>query len=178
MKKIYLIILISLSFCGFSQQDSVSTDTSKIKIESFCEITLSSRNVWRGIDFGNYSPSAFGLFGLSYKKLEIGAYGIVSLTGTNVGYGNTFNVYCALKSKYISFFVEDYYFNGDNSNLNTDYSDWSNTHFLESRLKFENKNFHLMGCYTLVGGKFYNIQTPFDNTKAAYIAEPRLPMSR
>lgn len=171
MKKIIIIILLFfLSLFGFSQKDSLSTDTIKAKIENFYEITLSSRNVWRGIDFGNYTPSALGLFGISYKKFEIGAYGIVSLAGTNVGYGNTFNVYTAIKLKYFSFYLEDYYFNGDITNVKTEYSDWENTHFLEGRLKINYKGFQLMGCYTIAGGNFYNVKTiSMNNTQGTYV---------
>jgi len=169
MQKIFFIILFFISLSGYSNKDSINVDTTKCKIESFYEVNLSSRNIWRGIDFGNYSPCVFGLVGITYKKLEIGAYGITSLTGTNIGYGNTFNVYSALKFKYISFYIEDYYFNGDISNIQTDYLDWNNTHFLENRIKIEHKGFHLIGGYTLAGGKFYNITSPFNNTQAVYL---------
>lgn len=169
MKKTLLILILFLSIAGYSQKDSTKIDSTKKRIETFSEVDLLSRNVWRGIDFGNYSPSVFGLVGFTYKKLEFGAYGITTLTGTNIGYGNTFNAYMALKLKIVSFYVEDYYFNGDVSNRKTNYFDWSNTHFLEGRIKLEYHNFFAMGCYTIAGGNYYNLNTPFNNTRAVYI---------
>lgn len=150
------------SLISFSSGDS-------IKVKPFYEVTLSTRNVWRGIDFGNYSPSAFGLFGLTYKKFEIGAYGITTLTGTNIGYGNTFNSYVALKFKHLSFYVEDYYFNGDYSNTPTKFDHWEKTHFLEGRIKCEKGKFYILGGYTIAGGKLYNVHdSVMNNTHGAY----------
>jgi len=169
MKKLITIFLINLSLFANANSDSTKVDTSKVK-HSFYEITLSSRNVWRGVDFGNYSPSALGLVGVNFNKFEVGAYGITSITGTNVGYGNTFNVYATFKHKWFSATLEDYYFNGDVTNIKTNFFDWEKTHFLEGRLKFEHKGFQLVSGYTISGGKLYNIVSDtINNTKAVYI---------
>ena len=150
-----------------AQTDTTITEEPK----HFYEIDLLSRNVWRGIDFGNYNPSVVGVFGYApFDGMEVGVFGITTLLGTNAGYGNTFNVYASYKYKMFKLTVDDYYFNGDASNLPTKYEDWEDTHFLEARLKIEHKGVYIEGGYTLAGGELYNIETDtFNNTQGAYI---------
>ena len=44
------------------------------------------------------------------------------------------------------------------TNLETKYTDWNNTHFLEARLQYDYKGFYLMTGYTIAGGGLYNIK--------------------
>jgi hypothetical protein len=171
MKKVFLILALMSTALLNAQTDSTVVDTTDKEPMHFYEIDLLSRNVWRGIDFGNGSPSIVGVIGIApFKGFEVGAFGITTLMGTNVGYGNTFNVYASYKYKFIKLTVDDYYFNGDASNLVTKYEDWEDTHFLEARLELDHKGFYVMGSYTLAGGEIYNIETDtFNNTQGVYI---------
>jgi len=166
MKRIFFILALMITVTSNAQLDSIKNESNH-----FYEIDISSRNIWRGIDFGNYSPTIVGVFGFTpLKNLEIGAYGITTLSGSNLGYGNTFNVYTSYSKWGLTLTLDDYYFNGDATNIETKYLDWDNTHFLEARLKYELERFHIISSYTLAGGNMYNIRTSqFNNTQGAYI---------
>jgi hypothetical protein len=172
MKKAILLFVIAISTVSLAQSDSLEVvDTTEKEPIHFYEVDLLSRNVWRGIDFGNYSPTIVGVFGISpVEGLEFGVVGIASLTGTNVGYGNTFNVYASYSRWGFTLTLDDYYFNGDPTNLDTKFFDWDNTHFLEARLKYEYKGFYAIAGYTVAGGNMYHIRsTNFNNRNGAYI---------
>lgn len=167
MKNIVYILLLLVGSIN-AQEDSLKNDTLSCH---FYEIDVSTRNVWRGIDFGNYSPTLTGVVGISpLEGLEFGAVCIVTLTGTQLGYGNTFNIYASYSKKNITIELDDYYFQGHFTNIRTDYTNWYKTHFLEGRIRYDYKDFYIFTGYTINGGDLYNIKnSQFNNTNAFYL---------
>jgi hypothetical protein len=160
MRKLIVIILLFPLLVS-----AQVTDSSKM----YSEITLASRNVWRGVDFGNHLPSAQALITYDiYKNVEVGSF--LSMTFTNMGYGNTVNMFVGYKVKVkrfdLSLHVDDYYFNGDKSNIETDFTDLKNAHLVEARFKLKSKRVELVAGHSLYTGSFYATS---NNTNGTYI---------
>lgn len=168
----YLLFLMLGLWCITSKaQEENSNDTLKLKENpTFYEIDLMSRNVWRGIDFGDLSPSSFVLVGASFDNFEIGTYSIFSLLGNNEGYSNTFNVYMSYTLNNFKLTLDDYYFKGHYTNIETKFLDYKNTHFLEARLDYTYNNFNFLTSYSLYSGEYYVVDyLDFDNRKGFYM---------
>lgn len=148
MKKL-LFILFLLPFVVLSQVDT----TKSISLNT--EISISTRNVWRGVNYGNNSPSVGGSLGLNYKDVfEIGAFGTATLGGTKSGYGNWLELYATYTHNNWSLTLDDYYFFSYDS-LN-DYLNWSSTntqHLLEARLKYDHEKFNIVASYNIYASK-------------------------
>lgn len=153
MKKILCILLLVSTMCFterlFAQTDSLKTDS--IKPSRFnIELTLASRNMSRGISFGN-SPSIQMLASYSICRFfEVGAYGQATLNGTKKGYGNTMNIYATMKYKRLSLTFDDFfYFNSnDKENNYFDYDAAKTQHFIEARVKYDSR-LDLTAAYTI-----------------------------
>lgn len=175
MKKfITLIIFSAFSLIAFSQTDSTKKDTTASKWSG--QVIIGSKSVWRGIDFGNGSPCIQGLVTYSpCKFMDISAFGVTALNGTNVGYSNTLNLFATLKYKKFYLEFDDYYFKGDVTNISTNYWHHNKTHFIESRLGFKTSNIDIKAGYTIYGGELYNnpvidtLGTKLNNTQAVYL---------
>lgn len=101
------------------------------------DVTLSSRMVWRGIDFAS-SPSLQGLLAYKHKRVEVGALGIVTTNGSKEGFGNTLEVYATYNIGNLTLTVDDYFFFNAADSLNN-YFDWrtgKTQHFVEARARF------------------------------------------
>lgn len=151
MKNTFLTIFALLSINLFSQTDTIVTGI-------YSEITLSTRNIWRGVDFGNYSPTFQGLFSYDpVKNLELGTF--VSGALTNKGYGNTLNLFAKYKRETkigrVSLTIDDYYFNGDSTNYPTEYLKWEESHLVEARFELERDRVSFLAGYMIYGGSLY-----------------------
>lgn len=176
MKKLLTLILIfAVSLGAYSQTDSTATDSTKTSKFSGT-VFLTSKCIWRGIDFGNGSPSIQGLVTYSpFKFLDINMFGVTALNGTNRGYSNTLNLFLTFKYKKFYLEFDDYYFKGDVTNIPTNYWFHNQTHFVESRIGFKNDRFDLKAGYTIYGGDLYSnpvidtLGTKLMNTQAFYL---------
>ena len=139
-------------------------------------LSVANKNIWRGIDFGNGAPTVQGM--LTYRtspKFDINVLGISALTGTNLGYANTLNFFLNYKWKALTITLDDYYFHGDASNIQNNYWDYKNAHFLEMRLAYTYKRWEFKSGYTLYGGGFYSnpiidsAGTVLKNTRGLYL---------
>lgn len=176
MKKIINLLLLSiLTISMNAQADSTLNDTTETS-RLYTEFSVLSRNVWRGVDFGNGSPSIQGL--IVYNPIwgiEIGAFGVTSLNGTNAGYGNSLNIFAGYRYKSISLIFDDYYFHGDATNLTTNYWHQDKTHFIEARLSYAGEKIKATAGYTIYGGDLYNdpvidtAGTILENTQGLYL---------
>ncbi len=175
MKKLVILIFLGvLSITSYSQTDSTSKDTTQSKFSG--QAIIGSKSFWRGIDFGNGSPTIQGLVIYSpFKFMDISAFGVTALNGTTVGYSNTLNLFVTFKYKNFYLEFDDYYFKGDQTNLPTDYWHHNKTHFVESRLGFKNDRWDIKAGYTIYGGDLYNnpiidtLGNVLNNTNAVYL---------
>lgn len=173
-KIIVLLIAVLLSATSYSQTDSTVKDTSESKLSGL--IIVGSKSLWRGIDFGNGSPTIQGLVTYSpFKFLDINVLGITSLNGTTAGYSNTLNIFLTFKYKNFYLEVDDYYFKGDQTNLPTNYWHHNKTHFVESRVGLKNDRWDVKAGYTIYGGDLYSnpiidtLGNTLDNTHGVYL---------
>lgn len=154
MKKILtLILLLKISVFAFaSPMDSTTTDTIvTAKHKRFhTELTLASRNLYRGVSFG-HSPSIQMLAYYSpCPYLQVGTYGQATLNGTQEGYGNQLNLYASIIYKKISITVYDFYFFNSNDK-DDDYFNWGSNftqHFIEAGIKYDSR-LDLTAAYTV-----------------------------
>ena len=99
MKKILTLLLVlnftitqaQFSFSEYAIEDTLTDviipdDT--IPSPFYTEVSLSARNLWRGIEFGG-APSIQALLIYGKNDLEIGVFGTLSANGTRQGYANT-----------------------------------------------------------------------------------------
>ncbi|MDM8159718.1 hypothetical protein QUH73_07830 [Labilibaculum sp. K2S] len=100
---VYLLLAFMLSFSiySFGQKEKAVLDFGA---------DVMSRYVWRGTQFGGTSPSLQPSASLSYKGLELGAWGAYSLGGNNAG--QEFDLYLAytFAKDLFSLTLTDYYF--------------------------------------------------------------------
>lgn len=148
MKKLLLSFLAIIIFFTSNAQDTTTSKKSKFEFNS--ELTLASRNYWRGIGLGE-SPSIQGLISVNRYGFELGAYGGVTTNGNRVGYGNWMENYLTYKYKNVSLTVDDYFFSSDVDSLNDffNYGQKSTKHYVEARLKYEYKRIQFMAGYTI-----------------------------
>ena len=130
--------------------------------EIYSEITIATRNIWRGVDFGNQLPTFQGLFTYDpVKNLEVGTFVVGSFS--NQGYGNTLNLFAKYKKETkigkVSLTIDDYYFNGDSSNTPTEYLKWDESHLVEARVELERDRISFLAGYMVYGGSLYTNPT-------------------
>ncbi len=162
MKKLLLsfYILIFITHYSKGQLDAAS-DSSLFSID--IDFGISSRNVWRGLDYGS-SPSIWGDFYGSFKNFSIGAMGTNSLNGSKLQYGNWMELYTSYEFKNITFVIDDYFFFNSEDSLNNyfDYSPQNTQHLIEARLEYENNFLETMFGYVIYSNNA-------NNTNGAYI---------
>jgi len=168
MKNILLItfalLTVTFSFARI-QEDSLNvSDTLKVKLETTSSLAFATRNVWRGISFGD-SPSLQGLMNFNYCKLNIGAFGVVTSNGTRVGYGNTLEMYASYDIlDNLSLTIDDYYFFNSHDSLDNYFEYGSGTqHYIEAQARYLWKE----SVEILIGYNIYS--SSIDNTDGVYI---------
>jgi len=147
MKKILCMFMLIFAMSGYSFAQTDSVATSKFDTE----LTLASRNLSRGVSWGN-SPS-IQMMG-NYKPcnyFEVGTYGQATLNGSSEGYGNQLNLYATFKYKKLSLTFDDYfYFNSDaDDNDYFEYGSDKTQHFLEARAKYDGNRIDFIAAYTI-----------------------------
>lgn len=153
---IILLFLLPLSIVAQTKTDTIKmlprVDTSKV----YTEFNAQSKNVWRGVDFGSQLPTLqlYMTYDIT-KRFAVGTF--ASATFTQEGYGNTLNIFAQYKYKSFTFFIDDYYFEGDITNIETDFFDLSGCHLVEARAKYEHTKFELLAGYMIYGGTFYTV---------------------
>ncbi len=147
MKKIAILLLSTLAFAA-SAQDSLKNTINTTFI-------LASKNVWRGVNYGDNAPSLQGNLSYNIKNaIEIGAFGTVTTNGTKSGYGNWMELYTTFKIDNWSLTFDDYYFfSYDSLNDYFDYSEATTQHFVEARIKYATSRFSILGSYNLYANK-------------------------
>lgn len=177
MKPRYLLLglVMGMTSCSFlsAQTDTTrtQTDTTLAPIDTTrssggelnTEITLASRNIWRGLDYGS-SPSAQATLAYETEFFEVGTFGTIPLNGSKKGYGTWLEVYATVKYKGFSLTLDDYFFFNEADSANT-YFDWNqNTtqHFVEARLAWSNDVLSVMAGYVIYKNKA-------DKTNGVYI---------
>lgn len=168
-----LTLLFSfISITALSAQDTTAHSSSKWS----GLIILGTKNVWRGIDFGNATPTVQGL--VTFKpsgQWDLNLLGITSLTGDIRGYATTLNFFVNYTLKDLTLTLDNYYFHGDDTNIPTNFWDYQNTHFLEARIGYAPGRLNLTAGYTLFGGGFYSnpvidtLGNTLQNTRGLYI---------
>lgn len=120
MKTCIVAVIICILVIGsISAQDSTARNKSWSGL-----LTLATKNVWRGIDFGNGTPSAQGL--VTFKpsdRWDFNVLGITSLTGDNRGYSTTINFFVNYTLGDLTLSLDNYYFEGDATNIPTNFWD-------------------------------------------------------
>jgi hypothetical protein len=146
----YLILSVAalISLSAFSQSDS----TKNAHLNT--EVTLATRNIWRGLDYGS-SPSIQGTLSLNHKYFEIGTYGTTTLNGTKEGFGTWVELFATAKYKSFSLTLDDYFFFNAKDSLNNyfEYDPGRTQHIIESRLKFDSEKFDVMAGYAFYRNK-------------------------
>ena len=147
MKKIALFFFLTLSI-AVSAQDSLKNTVNTT-------FTLASKNVWRGVNYGDNAPSLQGNLSYNIKNaIEIGAFGTVTTNGTKKGYGNWLELYTTFKIDKWSLTLDDYYFfSYDSLNDYFDYSENTTQHLVEARLKYTSDKFTIYGSYNVFANR-------------------------
>ncbi len=81
---------------------------------------------------------------------------MTSLTGDNRGYATTLNFFANYYLGNFTLTLDNYYFHGDETNIPTNFWDYSDTHFLEGRIGYQWNKLQLSSGYTLFGGGLYS----------------------
>lgn len=147
MKKILFIALLLVSTFATAQDSLKNTINTTF--------TIASRNVWRGVNYGDNAPSLQGNLSYNIKDaIEIGAFGTVTTNGTKNGYGNWLELYTTFKIDKWSFTIDDYYFfSYDSLNDYLDYAEASTQHLIEARIKYTSNKFSIFGSYNVYANK-------------------------
>jgi hypothetical protein len=155
-KTLTLLLLTFLPFLGFSQ----ASDTTK-SLSLNTEVTIASRNIWRGLDYGS-APMIQGTLALTSKNFDIGTWGTTTLNGTKKGYGTWIELFATAKYQQWSFTIDDYFFFNEEDSLNTyfEYGKDNTQHFIEGRLKYDSDKLDVMAGYA-----FYKA----DDTNGIYL---------
>ncbi len=138
-------------------------DSTKNKLSLNTEVSLASRNIWRGLDYGS-SPSVQGTLSLSKGAFEIGTYGTTTLNGSKEGYGTWVELFVTAKYKQFSLTLDDYFFFNSADSLNN-YFEWnrnSTQHLIESRLKWDTEKIDITAGYAFYRNKL-------DDTNGIYL---------
>lgn len=168
MKKLMTLIVVLSMYVGLSTQQLQAQDSSSVfSSDHFTsELTLASRNVYRGVSYGE-SPSIMmkGSW-LPCKYFEVGVYGNMTLNGIKDGYGNQVNYYATIKPfanstselRNISITSDDFfYFNAEDSlNNYLDFGSEKTQHYMEGRIKYDGAKLDLTAGYTYYANKNAN----------------------
>ena len=158
---IRITCLLMMAFQTLAQEEKAKLDSSDFSLN--IDMGLSSRNIWRGLDYGA-SPSLWGDLSGSYKNFSIGAIGTTTLNGSKAQFGTWLELYACYEIKNFSFLVDDYFFFNaeDQDNDYFEYRPKYTQHLLEARVEYENDFLK-----ALVGYVIYSNQE--DNTNGVYL---------
>lgn len=160
MTKIFFSCVFFFSLVTAYPQASDST-TKPVRLNT--DLIIATKNIWRGVNYGNNAPMVQGTLGVVFKeKFEVGACGTATLNGDKRGFGNWMELYAQYSWHHWTVTLDDYYFFSYDS-LN-DYFNWNNSstqHLLEARLKYSVEN----RFSAMVGYNIYANQTA---SKALY----------
>ncbi|HYC86674.1 MAG TPA: hypothetical protein VEB86_15685 [Chryseosolibacter sp.] len=148
MKQLIVVISLLLPACAHAQDDS----TRNFNLNT--DITIATRNVWRGLDYGS-SPSVQGTLAIVGERFELGTWGTTTLNGSKSGYGTWVELFATAKYKNFALTIDDYFFFNADDSLNN-YLDWrrdKTQHFIEARLKFDSEKLDLMAGYAFYKNK-------------------------
>lgn len=184
MKKQIALLMCMFMIFGLTNLNA-QTSSSLFAPEKFnSELTLASRNVYRGVSYGE-SPSIMmkGAW-MPCKYAEVGIYGNMTLNGIKEGFGNQINSYITLKPfvnskselKNITITSDDYYYFNSVDTMNSDFFAWSNNktnHFVEARVKYDGK-VDLTVAYTYLANKNAKVdgvyfEAGYDLSTALYV---------
>ncbi len=144
MKKIYLLLLVAITFIPnfmWAQQDTtqVSTDsTTIIARESPFSLgaDIMSRYVWRGTQFGGNSPSIQPSLSVSYKNFTFGVWGAYSTGGVHASQELDLYLSGNFINDMFTVVVTDYYFPSDTASYHYMSYDSKTGHVLETGVVF------------------------------------------
>ena len=98
-------LTLAIPSSGYGQEETSKSSDLSINVEQ----GVSTRNVWRGLDYGS-SPSVWGdLYG-SFKGFSLGAMGTTTLNGSKAQYGTWLELYASYTFKNVSLVIDDYFF--------------------------------------------------------------------
>ncbi len=170
MKRLKTILVATLIFCGSFYTVNAQEDSTKSMFaeDNFTtELTLASRNVYRGVSYGESPSIQMKGAWLPCKFFELGVYGNMTMSGIKEGYGNQVNYYVTLKPfanssselRNISITSDDFfYFNANDDDNNwTDYDSDKTQHFVEARAKYDGAKLDLTAAYTYYTNKSFNV---------------------
>lgn len=155
-------LILLISFLPISMVFA-QTDSTENKFSINTEVSLATRNIWRGLDYGS-SPSVQGTFSVSKGAFELGTYGTTTLNGSKEGYGTWVELFATAKYKQFALTIDDYFFFNADDNTNN-YFDWGSEktqHFIESRIKWDTEKIDLTAGYA-----FYKNSS--DDTNGVYL---------
>lgn len=147
-KTIYTLLLCSIAAIIHAQDSTkaVSVNT---------DFTIASKNVWRGVSYGNNAPMLQGLLALNVKDaIEIGVCGTGTINGDRKGYGNWLELYTTFTIDQWSLTIDDYYFfSYDSLNDYFDYDQNTTQHLIEAKLKYSIDKFSVYASYNIYANK-------------------------
>jgi hypothetical protein len=135
----------------------VTTDTTVKASKTSHEVLLATRNIARGVNFGNSPIIGAKVRHQICSVFELGVNATVTTNGSVAGFGNQLNIFGKIKiTDNIGLIVTDYFFFGPGAN---DYffetgKDSSNGHFQEAALQYKDDKFRLLGGYCFNATKF------------------------
>ncbi len=185
MKKILTISALLITMCGFFATSALAEDSTSIfsadKLKA--ELALASRNVYRGVSYGESPSIMMKAAWAPCKYIEVGTYGNMTMNGVKEGYGNQINTYIKLtpfanlnnELKNISITSDDYFYFNSVDSLNNFFA-WSGSktnHFIEARLKYDAR-IDFTVAYTYHGNDNANydgiyLEGGYDVSKALYV---------
>ena len=165
MKKLTKIIMAMFIVVGQTINHSSAQDSTKsvVSADKFkTELSLLSRNVFRGVGYGD-SPSILMMGSwVPCEYTEIGVYGNVTMNGLKEGFGNQINSYITIKPfaksdnelKNISLTSDDYYYFYSVDSMNNFFAkkNKKTNHFMEARIKYDGR-IDFTVAYTYWGNK-------------------------
>ena len=153
MKKLLIILMLSLSFFSSAQDTTiVKTDTVDNNFEFYSGVIFASRNYARGVNFGS-GPSLQPYAGITHKGFTLDLFAEISSNGV-YNYGTTHDFSLSYENSGFKIGVHDYYFFSKHGNHNYFFqtaSDTMNGHYYEAQVSYESDKFSI-----LAGHNFYN----------------------
>ena len=144
------VVLLAMPSLSYGKEDA--SDSSELSVD--IERGVSTRNIWRGLDYGS-APSVWGdLYG-SFKSFSIGAMGTTTLNGSKAQYGTWLELYASYEFKGISLIIDDYFFfnSEDKDNNFFDYSRDQTQHLVEARLEYDNDYIKALVGYVIYSNR-------------------------
>jgi len=129
-------ILTLIIILGASILSAQTENPPQNKLDLNINADFMSRYIWRGMDLGNNLPSIQPSTSITYKNLEVGAWGAYSLSGSNNAQEVDLYLNYTFVNELFTFILTDYYIAVDGGlNKYFQYKDQTN-HLLEAGLSF------------------------------------------